>query len=111
MTNSRRLKNVPAYSDLYLHGEQLKRCICFRYLGYQFNHRLTDDDTLRRQASRLYSIANNIAADLPLHLLDDSRLRKLASAYGNVYMLPLLQDSTAQSLQKLKTLPKGKTRV
>ena len=103
MTNSRRLKTVPSLSDLYLHGQELSRCICFRYLGYQFNHRLSDDDTLRRQASRLYAIANNLAADLPLYLLDDSRLRKLACAYGNVYMLPLLTDSTAQSYQKLKT--------
>jgi len=44
-----------------------------------------------------------LAADLPLDLLDDSRLRKLACAYGNVYLLPILTDSTAESYQKLKT--------
>ena len=94
LTNSRKIKNVPEQSDLFLNKNRLRRCIVFKYLGYLVNHRLTDDDMLIRQAQRLYAIANNLARDLPLHLLDDSRLRKLTMSYGNVYLLPVLTNST-----------------
>lgn len=103
LTQSNRLKTIPRLSLLFLKGKQLERCICFKYLGYVLNHRVTDDDSILRQARRLYAITNNILADLPLHLLDNSRLRKIATAYSNVYLLPVLSDSTHKSWQKLKT--------
>ena len=90
-------------SNLFLNGRELERCICFKYLGYVLNHRITDDDTLRRQAKRLYAVANNIMHDIPLYLLDDSRLRKITTAYANVYLLPVLRDSSHAAWQALKS--------
>ena len=40
--------------------------------------------------------------DLPLRLLDDVRLKKIATAYGNVYMLPVLYDTTAACMKLLR---------
>ena len=73
------------------------RCRCL------LNHRVTDDDMLRRQAKRLFAVTNNILADLPLYLLCDSRLRKITTAYSNVYMLPVLRDSSHLAWKKLKS--------
>ena len=43
-------------------------------------------------------------SDLPLHLLDDNRLRYIACAYGNVYMLPILKNvKNQQCLRKFKS--------
>ena len=57
---------------------------------------------IQRQACRLNSVANNFKRDLPLYLLDDSRLRKICMAYYNVYMLPVLYDTTQAALKILR---------
>ena len=89
-------------SDVYLRGERLERCTLFKYLGYVMNHNINDHDMVERQARRLNSIANNFKRDLPLYLLDDSRLRKIAMAYGNIYMLPIMYDVTNACLKILR---------
>ena len=94
---------MPSESDLVLEGNNLERKICIRWLGYQLNHRLNDDDMIRRQACRLYALTNNIKAEIPLDLLEDEMLRKLTYAYGGVYMLPVLNSSTQAVLKELKT--------
>ena len=59
---------------------------------------------IKRQVRRLYSVTNNLQADLPLPLLDDRRLREIVCAYGGVYMLPVLNDIRNQKCyRKLQT--------
>ena len=65
-------ENIPTKSELELNGCKLDRVVCVRWLGYMLNHFLNDDNMIRRQASRLYAISNNLSSDLPLELLDDS---------------------------------------
>ena len=103
LTDDRRIVNVPTESDLRLDGKNLERKICIRWLGYLLNHRLTDDDMIRRQACRLYALTNNIKTEIPLDLLEDDMLRKMTYAYGGIYMLPVLTSSTQAVFKELKT--------
>ena len=57
---------------------------------------------IERQARRLNSLAHNFKRDLPLYLLDDARLKQIAMAYSNVYMLPVLYDATAACMKILR---------
>ena len=103
LTDDRKMVQVPSESDLVLDGKNLERKICIKWLGYQLNHRLNDDDMIRRQACRLYALTNNIKTEIPLDLLEDDMLRKMTYAYGGVYMLPVLNSSTQAVLKELKT--------
>ena len=67
------------------------------------NHFLTDSDHIQRQACRLFALTHTLSKDLPLWLLDDVWLRKLISAYGTVYLLPVLNSCTKKEFQKLKS--------
>ena len=59
---------------------------------------------INRQCRRLYCISNNLQRSLPLHLLSNKRLKKIACAYGNIYMLPILDNPSTMKIQsKLKT--------
>ena len=67
------------------------------------NQNLNDHTSIERQARRLYALANNIDSALPLNLLDDKRLKDIACAYGNIYMLPVFTKYTKAILSKLST--------
>jgi len=86
-----KIVSVGELSCYELFGKKLEKKVSCKYLGYTLTHRLDDDAHIERQAQRLYALANNLSSGLPLHLLDDHRLKKLASAYANVYLLPILE--------------------
>ena len=102
MTSDLKLKYVPEKSTLTLNGLKLDRVQNVRWLGYILNHTLTDDDHIHRQSIRLNALTNNLKKELPLDLINDDMLRKLAYAYGNTYLLPCVRDTTATNLQVLK---------
>ena len=93
----------PKFSVFQLNNAALEHKSNHRYLGYMLNQKLDDHTTIERQSSRLYALANNISSALPLNLLDDRRLKSLASAYGNIYMLPIFTNYTKKILGKLTT--------
>ena len=92
----------PPQVHLTLNGEKLVQNISTKYLGYHVNQRLDDSDQILNQSNRLYAITNNIANTIPIWLLEDSRLRKIISAYGGIYMLEIIDKCTKEQLQKLK---------
>ena len=96
------LGDVPKKSPLKLNDKNLDRVVCIRWLGYMLNHFLSDDDMILRQAQRLYAIGNNLKRSLPLELVEDHMLRQIACAYGGVYLLPVLHNSTKVVFQRLR---------
>jgi hypothetical protein len=99
----RKILTPPEYSSLWLNGEKLLRKTETPYLGYIINQNFNDDSMINKQCRRLYCISNNLQRSLPLHLLSNSRLKKLVCAYGNIYMLPLLNNTSTLKIQaKLK---------
>ena len=92
-----------ALSDFMLYDQRLPLKGDAKLLGYRINQRLDDSDMINYQAKRLYALTNNICRGIPLHLLDDSRLRKIICAYTNIYMLPIFDNCTKATWQKLKT--------
>ena len=100
----RKFLEPPKFSSLRLNGEKLLRKTEAPYLGYILNQRFNDDFMIRKQCRRLYCLSNNLQRSLPLHLLSNSRLKKIVCAYGNIYMLPILDNpSTLKLSSKLKT--------
>ena len=72
-----------------------------KYLGYTLTNTLTDDEHMKRQARRLYSLYHNLNAQIELDLLPDDILRSLTSAYSNIYLLPILDNYRKSSLKQL----------
>ena len=101
-TSNYALGEIPEKSDLFLNGIRLDRVTCTRWLGYQANHFMTDDDMILRQCSRLYALGNNLKKALPLELVHEKMLVKLAKAYGCIYLLPALSNSKKRVRMKLK---------
>jgi len=102
LTDNKKLVNIPKFSKLTLNDAQLERTDHCRWLGYILNHRLNDDDHIKRQSTRLNALTNNLKTSLPLNLLNDSMLRKVTLAYSNVYLLPVLRNSTKEVFKQIR---------
>ena len=85
-----------------LDDKPLERTDTCRWLGYILNHRLNDNDHIKRQSTRINALTNNLKNSLPLNLLDDTMLRKLTLAYSNIYLLPLLRHCTKATFQQIR---------
>ena len=102
LTDNRKLVNIPKFSKLMLNDTPLERTDNCRWLGYILNHKLNDDDHIKRQSTRLNALTNNLRTTLPLNLINDSMLRKLTLAYGNIYLLPVLRNSTKEVFKQIR---------
>ena len=102
LTDNAKMVNIPKFSKLTLDNKPLERTDSCRWLGYILNHKLNDDDHIKRQSIRINALTNNLKHTLPLNLLDDSMLRKLTLAYGNIFLLPLLRHSTKETFQQIR---------
>ena len=91
------------FSEFILNSQRLPLKGDAKLLGYRINQRLDDSDMINYQSRRLYALTNNISRSIPLHLLDDSRLRKIICAYTNIFMFAILGNCTKALWQKLKT--------
>ena len=59
-------------------------------------------ELFQKQTRRINAIKNTLSTAVPLSLLEDGRLKELASAYSGVYCLPTYSDYTQANWKKLK---------